>query len=122
LFLPSSASGDTINHAVFTPQELRRGLSKLTRAEYVIDDAGLYSLLPRGRALVAEARAKCSNWLSMWQGLEKTLGATSGPENAPRNENRMSSDPLTDDAVAGADAEYRAKFAQLLAAIEGEDP
>jgi hypothetical protein len=34
-------AGDSINKAVFTPQELRRGLSKLTQAGYVNDNHGV---------------------------------------------------------------------------------
>jgi hypothetical protein len=116
-------AGDAINKAVFTPQELRRGLSKLTKAHYVNDASGIYSLTDTGHSLIADARKNNRDWLSIWQHIEKRLGATHGQEDAPQYEDlRFPYPSVTDDGVAEADQLYRAKFAKLLAELEALDP
>jgi len=116
-------AGDAINRAVFTPQELRRGLSKLTKAGYVDDTAGIYSLTDAGHFLIADARKKNRDWLSIWRHIERRLGATRGPEDAPTYEDERFPYPaVTDEIVAKADQEYRAEFARILAELEARNP
>ena len=101
------AAGHAINKAVFTPQELRRGFSKLTRAGYAVDDAGAYSLTPAGREIVDRARKAAPKWLEMWRKLEVELGATRGTESDPRYEDvRFPYPQLTNEVVAEAVRHY----------------
>lgn len=124
-------AGDAINKAVFSPQELRRGFSKLTQAGYVRDSTGDYSLSKTGRMLISDARKHDPRWLSMWKYIEKRLAPTAGANDAPpagANDAPQFDDPrypypqLTDEMVEVADAQYRAKFAELLAELEAKHP
>jgi hypothetical protein len=116
-------AGDAINKAVFTPQELRRGLSKLTQAGYVNDAGGIYSLTENGRALVADAGIDHSGWQVVRRAIEKRLSVTSGAEDGPRFEDaRFPYPDVTDEAVADAVKQYHVKFARRLAEIKRRDP
>jgi hypothetical protein len=115
-------AGDLINKAAFTPQELRRGFSKLTKAGYVADAAGIYSLTDAGHSLIADARKKNRDWLGIWSHIERRLGATRGPQNAPRYEDERFPYPtVTDEVVAKADQEYRTEFVRILAELGARD-
>lgn len=116
-------AGDFINKAVFTPQELRRGFSKLTKAGYVVDAGGVYWLTDTGRSVITDARKKNRDWLSIWHAVEKRLGAVEGAEDDPQYEDaRFPYPSLTNEMVAEADRQYRAKFARMLAELEARDP
>jgi hypothetical protein len=109
-------TGDTINKAVFTPQELRRGFGKLTLAGYITEAAGTFALTESGRSLVNAARQRSPSWLEVWGELERRLASTRGVEDAPGYEDRRFPYPgMTDEIVAKADREYRQKFEQILA-------
>lgn len=115
--------GDALHKAVFTPQELRRGLSKLTRASFVIDHEGTYSLTPQARVIVETARAKSADWLSQGKQLERQLGATRGPEDAPDYDDpRFPYPALPDQAVREATDQYRIEFASSLARLRQDRP
>jgi hypothetical protein len=108
-------AGDGINKAVFTPQELRRGFSKLTQAGYVNDAEGTYRLTEQGRALVTDARDQGGSWWTIRRRIEKRLTAATGAEDAPRFEDaRFPYPSVTDEAVSKAVKQYHAKFARLL--------
>jgi hypothetical protein len=107
---------------VFTPQELRRGLSKLTKAGYVINAAGIYSLSDAGRAIMDDARQRRRDQLGMWHYIETRLSASRGPEDSPQYEDaRFPYPTVTDEAVAEADRQYRANFARLVAELEARE-
>jgi hypothetical protein len=112
-------AGDAINKAIFSPQELRRGVAKLTRAGYVRDELGIYSLTPPGRELVERARATSGVWLRMWDYLDKELSAARGPEDGPAYEDSRFPYPQLSDAMAAeAEREYREDFAKRLAELK----
>lgn len=116
-------AGDAINKAVFSPQELRRGFSKLTQVGYVLDSTGGYSLSETARLLINDARKNDPRWLSMWKYIEKRLAATAGANDGPEYDDPRYPHPaLTDEMVKIADAQYRAKFATMLAELEAKDP
>jgi hypothetical protein len=116
-------AGDAINKAIFSPQELRRGIAKLTQAGYARDEAGTYSLTPRGRELVDRARATSGVWLRMWDYLDKELSATRGPEDAPAYEDSLFPYPQLSDAMAAeAEREYREEFAKQLTELKIKRP
>ena len=116
-------AGDAINKAIFSPQELRRGIAKLTRAGYVRDELGTYSVTSLGRKLVERARATSGVWLRMWDYLEKELSATRGPEDGPAYEDsRFPYPQLSDAVVAEAEREYREDFEKRLAELKFTRP
>lgn len=111
-------AGDAINKAVFTPHELRRGLSKLTQAGYVVDSGALYSLTDAGRQVFERSRKVGGGWLSVWRDLEKQLGATRDSTDHPQFEDpRFRYPQLTDEAVDVADREYRRRFDRMLSEL-----
>lgn len=112
-------AGDSINKAVFTPQELRRGLSKLTQAGYVRDAGGIYSLTDEGRALVHNPRRE--GWMTIRHRIEKRLAATADGDGPRVEDARFPYPSVTDDAVAKAVKEYHRKFAKLLAELKARD-
>lgn len=110
---------DAVNKAVFTPQELRRGMSKLTQAGYVIDRDGAYSLSDPGRALVDDARKQKRGWFGRWKWIEKRLGASRSVGNEPGYEDpRFPYPALSDDVIAKADRQYRKKFAEIVSKLD----
>ena len=116
-------AGDAINKAIFSPQELRRGIAKLTQAGYVRDEVGAYSLTPHGRELVERARAHSSVWLRIWDWLDKELSATRGAEDQPAYEDsRFPYPQLTNALVAEAEREYRKEFAKLFSELKIKRP
>jgi hypothetical protein len=116
------AAGDLINKAMFTPEGLRRGFSKLTQTGYVLENGGVYSLTEGGRMLVEEARHDDGRWLRMWEFVERRLSATRGPEDAPHYEDcRFTYPSLTDEAVAAADHEYRARLEKWFAELKAKE-
>jgi DNA-binding PadR family transcriptional regulator len=114
-------AGDSINKAVFTPQELRRGLSKLTQAGYVNDEGGIYSLTDEGRALVHDRRRR-EGWMSVRRRIEKRLAATADGDGLHFDDARFPYPAVTDEAVEDAVKQYRAKFARLLAELKKRNP
>lgn len=110
-------AGDSINKAVFTPQELRRGLSKLTQAGYVNDVDGIYSLTDEGRALVHNPR-RSEGWMTVRHRIEKRLAATTDGDGPSFEDARFPYPSITDTAVEEAVKQYRAKFARLLAELK----
>jgi hypothetical protein len=116
-------AGDAINKAIFTPQELRRGMAKLTQAGYVRDELGAYSLTSYGRELVERARAQSSVWLGMWDWLDKELSAKRSSEDRPTYEDsRFPYPQLTDALVAEAEREYRDEFAKQFSELKLKRP
>lgn len=100
------ARGDAINFAIFNAQELRRGFSNLTKAGYVEDVHGTYSLTDAGRELVALAGDE-SDVRAMRQMLEQELRASRGPQDDPRFEDpRFPYRELTNEVVARAYHQY----------------
>jgi len=110
-------AGDSINKAVFTAQELRRGLSKLTQAGYVNDNHGIYSLTDDGRALVREAQHHRDGWMNVRRRIERRLAATAGGDGPQFEDAGFPYPSVTDEAVEDAVKQYRAKFARLLAEL-----
>lgn len=113
-------AGDSINKAVFTAQELRRGLSKLTQAGYVNDEDGIYSLTDAGRALV-HSRKRSESWMSVRQRIEKRLAATTDGDGPSFEDARFPYPAVTDEVVDDAVKQYHARFARLLAELEKRD-
>ena len=70
------ATGDRIQHAIFTHAELDRGLGRLLSGGVVQEDAGRYSLALRGKALIVAAQQSAGERLLAQQdALERALGA-----------------------------------------------
>ena len=114
-------AGDAINKAVFTRSELRRGLSKLTRAGLVSESEGFYSLTNAGRAMLQKAQARGRTWMLVREQLEKQLGATRGPADHPQFDHPEFPYPeLTDDLIDAAYREYRRRFSDVLAKIDAD--
>ena len=112
-------AGDAINKAVFTSSELRRGLSKLTQAGFVVHSEGVFSLTKEGRAIFANASKRRRDWMTLRKNLEKQLGATHGPSDHPGFEDPQFPYPqLTDELIVAADREYRRRFNQILAKLD----
>ena len=115
------AMGDAINKAIFTPQELRRGLAKLTKAGYVTETAARYfstDLAMHKYKPVSQRRV-----LDQLEGLKVAIGAGSySPGEDPCREDPEWPYPqLTDETIAAADAEYRVEFAEILRQLEEKD-
>ena len=105
------AAGDAINHAIFTPREIRRGIAKLVRAGYVTDRKGKFLLRKAGRELVDRAASEGRSWLGEWDYLIAELRATSGPEDhAQFEDERFPYPSLTDEVIARACRDYAATF------------
>jgi hypothetical protein len=51
------ATGDYINHAIFTGDELRGGLSRLTARSWVMHEGGCFSLIGKARELSDNLRS-----------------------------------------------------------------
>jgi hypothetical protein len=98
------AVGDGINHAIFTPQELRRGTAKLLAGAFIRYQSGRYSLDEAGRVLCDHTTGPV---LARWRQLNELLGADRGPTDDPRFEDERFPFPLLSDGeVRTAVQEY----------------
>jgi len=98
------AVGDGINHAIFTPQELRRGTAKLLAGEFIRYEGGRYSLTDAGQGLYDRTVGPV---LSRWRQLNEFLGAGRGPTDDPGFEDERFPFPaLSDGEIQSAVREY----------------
>jgi hypothetical protein len=106
------AMGDAINKAIFTPQELRRGLAKLTSAGYVSEEGGRFFVTEKARR-VSEGLPG-THVLEQLTDLEKVLGAAPYPAGDPNQEDPEWPYPqLTDETIEAAQQQYRMEFAEV---------
>jgi hypothetical protein len=68
------ATGDAINHAIFTPTELERGLARLSRGGYVGGHEGIFGPLEKAFEYEGSDR-KNRVMLKEWKAVEKMLNA-----------------------------------------------
>jgi hypothetical protein len=95
------AAGDYVNHAIFTGDELRGGLSRLTARGWVTYDGGLFFLAGDARALSDSLRAsQCSVSKALKE--FKRLVCSAGDVSQPAGDY----DWLTDDLLHQAYVEY----------------
>lgn len=106
------ASGDAINHALFTTPELRRGFGKLTAAGLIAERDGLFFL--EGRALDVWQRAGAHRSLvKQREVLETFLEAAPYPAGHPGFEDPAWPYPsLTDERIRAAEDEYQKRARQ----------
>ncbi len=96
-------TGDYLELYVFTAQELRRGMAKLTSAGYVREVRGRFALTPAGRDLVAWRGSKSSREVAarVFERLSDQLSAFDAPADSSRFEDPDWPYPgITDEAVA----------------------
>lgn len=92
------AAGDMINHAVFTPTELRTGFAKLLAAEYVVEKNGKWFLRP------GERRVRIIGEPKVW------------PD--PNTPDPRWNHPLSDEEISEAIRLYQGEVDHILAKIE----
>jgi hypothetical protein len=76
------AAGDYINHAIFTGDELRGGLSRLTARGWVMHDGGRFSLVGQARDLsdsLCSSRRSVSRALKDFEKLIRSVGDDGQP-------------------------------------------
>jgi len=96
-------TGDAINKAIFTSQELRRGFARLTAGGLVSDSDGRFDLTDAGRALIQAARARgARNPLEEWLKLDELLSTDQGARNHPQFEDPVWPYPSLNDAAIDA--------------------
>jgi hypothetical protein len=116
-------TGDAINKAIFTGQELRRGMARLVTGGIVIDLEGRFDLTERGRKLLEDARAQgATNRLEEWAKLDELLAVDRGPRNHPQFEDpTWSYQSLTEPVIEAAYASYGVAARRVVAKLFGED-
>ena len=107
--------GDAVNRAVFTPQELRRGIAKLTAAGLAGERDGLFWLTEQGGELMRQAQAGTSLWDGVKR-LDQLIGSVPFQEwDQPNFEDPQWPYPgITDDAVEVARSQYSAEAEAVL--------
>jgi len=88
------ASGDDLNHTIFTPEEIESGLVRLTREGWITECAGQFSTTD----LFKRENLKIRNWDSVRK-IEKLLDAE------PRNENELMPHPANNLKYPGITSE-----------------
>ena len=109
-------TGDAINKAIFTVQELRRGMARLTTGGLVTGLEGRFDLTEGGRRLIEAARAEgATNWMDEWTKLDELLDADKGPRNHPQFEDpAWSYQSLTESLIESAYAAYQVTSRKVL--------
>jgi len=112
--------GDRFNNAVFTYQELRRGLAKLTHTGYVVQRDQQFAAV--GEAATFSSSLQGQSIRDVWAAFYRFLGVDRSAEDDPRD-----SDPdwnyaqLTDPLLDAAYLEWRtasdSAFSQALAYV-----
>ena len=106
--------GDALNKAMMSPQEVRRGLSKLSQAGLAIDSAGIYSLTEKGLELIDNAGARRQGFLAAQSDLAKHLCVIHGPNDDPRfDDPRFPYPQLSDEILQGAYREAYRRFQDI---------
>lgn len=95
------AAGDYINHAIFTGDELRGGLTRLTARGWVMHDGSCFSLMGKARELsdtLHSSRQSVSRALKEFERLARSAGDDGQPS--------VDYTWLTDDRIHQAYLEY----------------
>lgn len=104
------AAGDLINRSVFTPQELRSGLSKLFHRGYAMQLGDRFVIAGDARVELVNALQHPFSSFSVMQFFEDFLNSQPFDSlDRARDDPEWRFDALTDDVVAHACAQYRAE-------------
>jgi hypothetical protein len=108
-------TGDAINRAIFTPQELRRGLAKLTAAGYVAEQGGRYFVSGAATEFYHSSVTRSRDASQQLAKLEKFLNIARSPvRDDPNYEDPQWPYPaLSDEAIGAAVAENHRDFDEL---------
>lgn len=106
------AAGDRINHAVFRPDELRRGFAKLVAAGYVREEAGRFFLTDEGHALFERVGGvERTSLLAAWETLDALLHVSrTAADPSAFDDERWAYPGITAQRAREAAAEYRRQF------------
>jgi hypothetical protein len=109
-------AGDAVNRAVFTPQELRRGIAKLTASGLAGEHDEAFSLTERGEELMVRAGKAGESLWDQLKEIARLLDAVPYEEwHQPNYEDAEWSYPgISDEAVKEALAQYSAEADEIL--------
>ena len=117
------AAGDAINHAIFGPQELRRGFAKLIAAGYVARKRGRYFVRGAAAEFYRSTIVRSRSTYDTLDELKDFLGVTPGSsDDGPGHEDpRWPFPKLSDGAVKEAWAEYHEECQATLQRLRDKD-
>lgn len=114
------AAGDAVNHAIFTPAELRRGFAKLIAAGYLRVEGGRFFLVESAREAVDRATER--GFARAWGPITRFLGVPSGSWDPPNFEDPDWRYPdLSDEAYNAAVREYTSAPQRVLDGMQRGD-
>jgi len=117
------ACGDGVNHAIFTPAELRRGLAKLTAQGHVTVRGGNFEVSPDVLRVVASEKERGAGRGDLQKRMERFLDAAPYPAGHPHADDPDWPFPqLTDSMISAAVREYHKEFWRRLEEIRRRDP
>lgn len=115
-------AGDLINRAIFTPQELRRGLAKLLHDGHVRRQDDVFVVTGRAMSTAVVLAKRSPSSYDLLQTFEDFLEAEPYPAGSPGEEDPHWTLPdLTDEKIALACAAYRKEHSELKRDASGGD-
>ena len=115
------AAGDVIQHAIFTPAELRRGFAKLIAAGHVQADGERFSLVGAASAEYEHIKRSAMTLWKQLEAMEAFLSAARYPAGDPNYEDPDWPYPALSDEVIEAACKARHNEAERLGCEIGED-
>jgi hypothetical protein len=106
------AQGDAINHALFTPQELRRGTAKLTNDGYLSVENGRF--FPSEKALEMHRGIAGQRSREQLDELREIMGAEYRAEDPKEEDSLWPYPQLTDETISQARAAVPKRCCQCL--------